>query len=52
MKHLIYNAATGETTMIDEPEIPEVEIEPSQPTERERLEALEAAMLELVLGGA
>lgn len=52
MKRLVYNATTGETTMIDEPEIPEIEIEPSPPTERERLEALEAAMLELILGGA
>ena len=52
MKQIIYNAKTGETVIAEAPPTEEVETEqPQPPTEAERLEALEAAMLDLILGG-
>jgi hypothetical protein len=51
-KSIIYDAKTGETTIVDMPEeeieIPEVE---PLPTTEERLEALEQALLEVILNG-
>lgn len=52
MKQIIFDAHTGETTITEVPNEEMSVVEEIQPpTAEERLQALEQAMLELVLGG-
>ena len=50
---LEYDVVTGELKeiVVDYPNV-ETEPQPQEPTETERIEALEQALLEIVLGGA
>ena len=53
MIKLEYDVVTGELKeiVVDYPNV-ETEPQPQEPTETERIEALEQALLEIVLGGA
>lgn len=48
MKQIVYNAQTKEATLIDVPDIVEQPMTPQEPTEAERLDALEDAMLFII----